>query len=311
MSAGLGGDPDRSACRGLGGVVSPDHTGELLGPDEEVVGAADHDGGRLHVDRQGVARSAVTTEAEATALADGHQLDGVDLTDRGALTVDEAGRAQRDATAQERRSPSAAVGDEAHVLAVGLVRGAQTELGGPSPHLLLGHPADGQEHPLEVAALEHVDHVALVLAGVAPPHDPPLAIGPDPLDAGVVAGGDGVEPEHLGPAQQAVELQVPVALDARVRGQPGGVIGHVGLDDVGGEVVAEVEDQVLDAEAVGHAAGVVDVAHRAAAGVGLSAPQLQRDAHDLVAVVGEQGRRHRRVHATGHGHQHLHGRRLT
>jgi hypothetical protein len=32
----------------------------------------------------------------------------------------------------------------------------------------------------------------------------------------VVTGGDGVEAEGVGPAQEPVELEVPVALDARV-----------------------------------------------------------------------------------------------
>jgi hypothetical protein len=43
-------------------------------------------------------------------------------------------------------------------------------------------------------------------------------------------------------------------------------------DDVAVEVVAEVEDVVVDAELVGHPAGVVDVGHRAAPGVAGSPP---------------------------------------
>ena len=72
-------------------------------------------------------------------------------------------------------------------------------------------------------------------------------------DPGVVAGGDGVEAEGVGPAEQPVELEVAVALDARVRRAAGGVGGDVGRHDVLVEVVAEVEDVVLDAEAAGHA----------------------------------------------------------
>ena len=113
------------------------------------------------------------------------------------------------------------------------------------------------------------------------------AVRADRHDAGVVAGGDGVEAEQRrARAQEAIELEVAVALDARVRGEPGGVVGDVGPDHVGGEVVAEVEDEVLDAELVGDPAGVVDVAHRAAPRVGVAAPELEGDADDLVALVG-------------------------
>ena len=56
-----------------------------------------------------------------------------------------------------------------------------------------------------------------------------------------------------------------------------------GRDDVVVEVVAEVEDVVVDAELLGHAPGVVDVADRAAARVALAAPQLHRDPDDVPA----------------------------
>ena len=79
-----------------------------------------------------------------------------------------------------------------------------------------------------------------------------------------------------------------------------------GLDDLRLELVAEVPHVVGDAELLGHPPGVVDVAHRAAAGVGLAAPQLHRHAHDLVPGGQQAGRGHRRVDPARHGHQHLH-----
>jgi hypothetical protein len=74
------------------------------------------------------------------------------------------------------------------------------------------------------------------------------------------------------------------------------------------EVVAEVERVVVDAQLVGHPTGVVDVADRAAARVALAAPELEGDAHHLVALVAQQGGRHRRVDAARHHHQHPHSR---
>src|SRR5690606_33578292 len=69
---------------------------------------------------------------------------------------------------------------------------------------------------------------------------------------------------------------------------------------------AEVEDVVVDAELVGDPAGVVDVGHRAAARVGLAAPQLHGDADDLVALLLEERGRDRGVDAARHGDQDPH-----
>ena len=70
-------------------------------------------------------------------------------------------------------------------------------------------------------------------------------------DRRVVPGGDGVEAEQVGPLREPGELHRSVALDARVRGDPRRVLTDVGLDDVGVEVVAEVEHQVVDVELLG------------------------------------------------------------
>ena len=65
--------------------------------------------------------------------------------------------------------------------------------------------------------------------------------------------------------------------------RPACVVDDVGVDHEALEVVAEVEDVVFDAELIGHAAGVVDVADRATTRVAGSAPELHGDADDLVA----------------------------
>ena len=54
----------------------------------------------------------------------------------------------------------------------------------------------------------------------------------------------------------------------------------------------------------GHRTGIVDIGHRAAAGVGLAAPQLEGGADDLVPGLDEQRRRHRRVDPSRHGDEH-------
>jgi len=65
----------------------------------------------------------------------------------------------------------------------------------------------------------------------------------------VVAGGGRVETELVGPPQEAVELEMAVALHARVRRTTERMVGHVRLDHVTLEVVSEVEHDMIDAEA--------------------------------------------------------------
>ena len=73
-----------------------------------------------------------------------------------------------------------------------------------------------------------------------------------------------------------------VAAHARVRGQPGGVVGQPGLDDAGAELVAQVERQVRHAHAVGERARAAHRAsaeqHERSASLSGVAPQLERDA---------------------------------
>ena len=214
---------------------------------------------------------------------------------------------QRHPVAQEPRPPGVGA-DEADVLAVGLGRGAQSEVGGQGTDRRLRHLPHGEHGPGELVLAEHGQHVGLVLGRVRPPQQPPGTVG-IPFDPGVVARGHGVEPEVRRPVQEAVELEVSVALDAGI-GRPSlDVAGDVGVDDVGLELGAEVEDVVDDAQLVGDPSGVVDVGHRAAARVGVTSPQLEGGAHHAAGPVGTDEERggHRRVDSTGHGHQDPHG----
>ena len=94
------------------------------------------------------------------------------------------------------------------------------------------------------------------------------------------------------PVKQSAELDVPVALDARVGGAPDGVGGDIGSDHVAIEVVAQVEHVVLDAKGVGHPACVVHVGHCAAPRVGLPAPQAQGHPYHVMTCVAQQGGGH-------------------
>jgi len=172
-------------------------------------------------------------------------------------------------------------------------------------HLGLGESADRQHGARQRVLIEHVDHVALILGGIGPAQETPRTV--DLLDAGVMSGGHGVEAENVSALEESIELEMTVALDARIGCDPAGVIGDVRVDDVTMEIVGEVEDQMIDSELLGHAPRVVDIAHAAASGVTLTTPQAHGDTHDLMPLLEQKGSGDRRIDTSGHGDKYFHG----
>jgi hypothetical protein len=162
----------------------------------------------------------------------------------------------------EKGLSAAGLGDEADVLAVRLGGGAQAELLGTPPHFAFVHVTHGKQDPAQLILGQHVQHVGLVLGRIeAPAQLIAAAFGDDP---GVVTGGDCVETQLVGPAQQAVELEMAVASDARIGRPSGRMVGNVRVDNVAVEVVGEVEDVVCQTQLLGDPAGVFHIGHRAA-----------------------------------------------
>ena len=131
-------------------------------------------------------------------------------------------------------------------------------------------------------------------------HDPP---------PGVVPGRDRlalVQVARL--AQQRAELHHGVAVDARAGRPPAEVRGEERLDDAGPELALEVHDVERDPEPGGDPSRVVGRVGRAAAAAVLGVRvrhvvQAHPHADDLVALLVEEGRRDRAVHAARHGDQ--------
>ena len=200
--------------------------------------------------------------------------------------------------------PGVAVGDEADVVAVGLLRHREAPGGGLLAHLRLGRVAQGEEGPGELVGVEHAEHVRLVLGGV---HRPVQLTPPrGPLDdARVVAGGDRVEAQRHRPVEQRRELDPLVAPQARVGRAPGRVLRDEVVDDVALEAAGEVPDVERDAEPVRDAAGVTGILEGAAAARRLTQRRgglRQREVHadDLVTRVEHPGGGDRRVDPARH-----------
>ena len=124
----------------------------------------------------------------------------------------------------------------------------------------------GNEHPAQLGLAQHGQHVGLVLVGVGP-----AAQARARARAAVTRAWWPVarrsKPSRSARSQQPVELDGPVALDAGVGRPSPRVRLDVGRHHLPVELLGQVEDVVVDAQLLGHPAGVIDVGHRAAARV--------------------------------------------
>ena len=198
--------------------------------------------------------------------------------------------------------PAGSLGDEADILAFGLCGGSQPEFGGELAQFNLAVVADRKPQAGQVSLGEHVEHVGLILRAVDTALQPSsAALG---ADANVMARDQPVEAQPAGTVQQHVELDVPVAGNARVGRTALTVCIYVRLDHIALELGRVVEDEMVDAELLAHPAGIVHVGDGAAALVLGTAPQLQCDADHFVPLANAQGRGDRTVDAARHGNQH-------
>jgi hypothetical protein len=162
--------------------------------------------------------------------------------------------------------------------------------------------AEWEQQTPQHIPIEHMKNVRLIFGIIGTSTEPRPVRCVD--DLGMVPCRQKLESEGIGAAKESVEFQMPIAFDARIGSAPCRVIGHIGPNHVAFEVVAEVENVVLDTEMVGDSTSVVDVAHRTASSVGGTAPELHGDADNIMPGIKEQGSSNRRVDASGHGNHH-------
>ena len=62
----------------------------------------------------------------------------------------------------------------------------------------------------------------------------------------VMARGNHLEAEGICPCHETIELEVAVALNARVWGDATRVIGHIGIDDIAIKIFGEIKDEMID-----------------------------------------------------------------
>ncbi len=195
------------------------------------------------------------------------------------------------------------LGDEADVLAVGLLGDGQTQFGRRAADLALGQVTEREAQIVQLLGRGGEQEIALVarrIGGAAQ-----LRPGRAHLAADIVAGGHRLRAQVAGDIQQVAELHGLIAADAgdrRLAAQIG--VGEL-LDHLFLEAAFIVEDVVRDADGVSRGAGVVDILARAAGALlldrGAMVVELQGHADHIIAGAGQESGGHRGVHAAGHG----------
>ena len=295
------------ALRGLRGrgAAGPDGAGRGDLGDVEAFGGTNGDstGHRLDVeDVAGLAVAGRGADPQAAALADGEGVGAVVLAEDGAGLVDDL--AWRLAQVLGQEAAGVAVGDEADVVAVRLVRDREPAPRGLGADLSLRRVAEGEHGVADLLGGEHGQHVGLVLAGIR------SAVQDAVTDPRVVAGAYRVEPEGQRTVEHRRELDLLVAAQARVRGAARGVLGDEILHHVAMESLGHVPHVERDPDDVGGPARVPGILQRAAAPrpgpVGRRVGgQRQMDAGHLVTRVHRTRRGRRGVHSARHGREHL------
>ena len=193
---------------------------------------------------------------------------------------------------------------EADVLAVLLVGDFEAEAPRQFARLRLGHVAERKAQKIELFARGRKQEIALVAIGIRGAHQRPRSIAEAPR-GDIMPGRERMRAKLARGRQQIAKLDRAVALDAGHRRFAERVaVGKI-VDHGFAEAAFVVEHVMRNADPFGDVAGVVDVAAGAAGALAVGSRamivKLQRDPDHVIALGLQQGSRHRRVDAAGHG----------
>jgi len=286
---------------------------EPVGATEEQPGVEQGRGIGAHYDPAGVGldpnhpSGLAQRHAEAPALADGEPLvAGVHANDTTTL-IDDLARSLDIWAVLLHEGPVVIIRDEADLLALRLVCGDQVEAIRQLANLGLVETAEGEQGVVDGTLGHGKQEIGLILPWIDRRGEAAAIRGVD--DAAVVAGSEVAGPERQRAREQDLELEHPVALDARI-GRAAREVGvreivHHGLL----EGLLEVHHIERDLQALRHAAGIESVLEATAVPRPPSRRVVQLHVHadDFVTLVGEERRGDGRVHAPTHGDDDLHG----
>ncbi len=271
--------------------------------DRERAARTDHDSPLLGLDPDHIERFGLAADVDPAPLANGEMDDSAVVAERGSVNIDDLARNVGFGPEPFHQTGIIAVGHEADVLAVGLGRDIEPDLGRDSPHFGLGQSADREAQEIELLAGRAVEEIALVaaLVGALVELDPAVIDqSPD-----IMAGRQAIGAKLARERDQVDELDALVARRARDRCPAAGIFVEEAVDHPFAEAGFIIEHIMGDSEPVGDRLGVVNVLPRAAR----AGPpdrfamivELERHSNDLGAALCSKRGRDRAVDPARHG----------
>jgi hypothetical protein len=77
------------------------------------------------------------------------------------------------------------------------------------------------------------------------------------------------------------------------------------------KIFGEVKDQVINSELLGYSTSIVNIAHAATAGIAVATPEAHGHADNFMTLFEQQCSGNRRINATRHRNENLHGLQAT
>ena len=185
--------------------------------------------------------------------------------------------------------------NQAEILAIGLFGGVQAQLGGQTAGFGFGLVTQGKIAGGQQFLGEIVEKVGLVFGRI---HGAAKLVAPGARilgNAGVVTGGDAIAPQFgFGVLQHRPKFHRSVALGTGQRGHAAAVARDQIIDDLPLKHLAAIDNVVGNAQILAELSGIH---HALGAALTLALHQPQSNAHHVVALLVQGGRRHRTVYA--------------
>ena len=302
----------RLAADGLGGGVDGrpvEGIGDQPGGEELGIAAQHHPVG-LHILGQDI-DPAVEALPQTPALSDGIADGAVMSADDLAGSVDKLAGGVGFSGVFLQEFGIVAVGDEADILGILLLRGDEAAFPGDGTDLVLaGKLPQGEAGMGQLLLGQEIEDIGLILRLVLRLFQKPAVSLLAPFDPGIVAGDDGVAAEKLCPVIELGEFHVLVAVDAGVGGRAGLIGADETVDDLSSKILGEVEDMEFHAQTVADAPGVLRIRQGAAglrAGIVFDGAvvEFHVDTNTLMSLPDHQGGGNTGIHSAGHGDEGL------
>ena len=245
-----------------------------------------------------------------------------------ALSIDDFARLVRRAAVALQKAQIVAIGHEADILAIVLLRIDEALLFSDFAHMGFHETAKRQKRMRQLVLRHKGEHVALILRGIeAAPQRETNAIAcghiiarprigaivdarndrrilSHTLNSSVMTGGNEIAAQFLGALQKPAEFHAAIAFDARIGSMPRFVLFHERTHDFVFELRRIIEHVMRNAQAECHIARIFDVVE-AATGMaiaidGIVVVELHRGANAFIALALQQVCRHTRIDAAAH-----------